>query len=150
MHFEKQAEVLNDLVKINNDRVDGYKKAIENLQPEDGDLKIIFHEKIRESQTFHSELTAEVALLGEEIAKGTLALGKIYRAWMDFGAFLTAGDRKIVLNNCERGEDAAIVAYNTALESDELTPNQREVLLSQLEIIKLSHNEIKALRDALQ
>ena len=26
MHFEKQAEVLNDLLKINNDRIDGYKK----------------------------------------------------------------------------------------------------------------------------
>lgn len=79
MHFEQQAEVLNDLVKINNDRVEGYKKAVDNLE----------------------------------------------------------------------ADDAAITAYNTALESDELTPTQREILLSQLQIIKLSHNEIKALRDAL-
>ena len=149
MHFEKQAELLNDLVKINNDRVDGYKKAIDNLEPDDADLKIVFQEKINESQTFHSELSAEVALLGEKIASGTMALGKIYRAWMDVGAFLTGGDRKVVLNNCERGEDAAIVAYNSALESDELTPRQREILLSQLQIIKLSHNEIKALRGVL-
>ena len=90
-----------------------------------------------------------MALLGEKIATGTIALGKIYRAWLDVGAFLAGGDRKVVLNNCERGEDAAIVAYNSALESDELTPTQREILLSQLQIIKLSHNEIKALRDAL-
>ena len=149
MHFEKQAEVLNDIVKINNDRVDGYKKAIENLQPEDADLRVLFQEKINESHAFHSELTAEVALLGEKVATGTMALGKIYRAWMDVGAFLSGGERKIVLNNCERGEDAAITAYNTALNSDELTPTQREILLSQLQIIKLSHNEIKALRDAL-
>ena len=149
MHFEKQAEVLNDLVKINNDRVDGYKKAIENLQPEDADLRVLFQEKINESHAFHSELTAEVALLGEKVATGTMALGKIYRAWMDVGAFLSGGERKFVINNCERGEDAAITAYNTALNSDELTPTQREILLSQLQIIKLSHNEIKALRDAL-
>ena len=44
MHFEKQAEVLNDLVKINNDRVEGYKKAIENLEADDADLKIVFQE----------------------------------------------------------------------------------------------------------
>ena len=149
MHFEKQAEVLNDLVKINNDRVDGYKKAIDNLEADDADLKVVFQEKINESQTFHSELSAEVALLGEKIATGTMALGKIYRAWMDVGAFLTGGERKVVLNNCERGEDAAIVAYNSALESDELSSTQREILLSQLQIIKLSHNEIKALRDVL-
>ena len=66
MHFEKQAEVLNDLVKINNDRVDGYKKAIDNLERDDADLKIVFQEKISESQAFHSELSAEVALLGEK------------------------------------------------------------------------------------
>ncbi len=149
MHFEKQAEVLNDLVKINNDRVEGYKKAVEKLEDDDADLKVVFQEKINESHAFHSELAAEVALLGEKIATGTMALGKIYRAWMDVGAFLTGGDRKVVLNNCERGEDAAITAYNTALDSDELTPTQREILLSQLQIIKLSHNEIKALRDAL-
>ena len=43
MHFEKQAEVLNDLVKINNDRVEGYKKAIENLEIvcEDSDFGMI-------------------------------------------------------------------------------------------------------------
>ena len=68
---------------------------------------------------------------------------------MDVRAFLSGRERKFVLNNCERGEDAAITAYNTALNSDELTPTQREILLSQLQIIKLSHNEIKALRDAL-
>lgn len=68
---------------------------------------------------------------------------------MDLGAFITGGKRKIVLNNCERGEDTAILAYKTALESDDLTTSQREVLLSQLQIIKVSHNEIKTLRDAL-
>lgn len=148
MDFEKQAEVINDLVKINNDRIDGYKKAIENLQTEDIDLKVIFQSKISESQTFHSELAAEVAILGEKIATGTMALGKIYRAWMDIGAFFSGGDRKTVLNNCERGEDAALVAYNTALESKYLTPTQREILLSQLRTLKDSHDEIRALRDA--
>ncbi len=148
MDFEKQAEALNDLVKINNDRVEGYKKAIDNLEPDDADLKIVFQEKINQSQSFHSELAAEVALLGEKIATGTMALGKIYRAWMDVGAFLTGGDRKTVLNNCERGEDAAIVAYNSALDTEELTPTQREILLSHLQVIKVSHDEIKALRDA--
>ena len=49
MHFEQQAEVLNDLVKINNDRVEGYKKAVDNLEADDADLKIVFQEKINES-----------------------------------------------------------------------------------------------------
>ena len=36
------AEVLNDLIQINNDRVDGYEKAIKELKAEDNDLKNAF------------------------------------------------------------------------------------------------------------
>ena len=43
-------ETLNDLIQINNDRVAGYEKAIEELQPEDSDLKALFVKMIGESQ----------------------------------------------------------------------------------------------------
>lgn len=32
-YLKEQAETLNDLVLINNDRVEGYKKAIDELKP---------------------------------------------------------------------------------------------------------------------
>jgi len=35
-------EELNDLVEINNDRIKGYTRAIEELKDEDGDLKTLF------------------------------------------------------------------------------------------------------------
>ncbi len=39
----ESAEILNDLVKINNDRIEGYEKAIANLNDEDQDLKSLFY-----------------------------------------------------------------------------------------------------------
>ena len=147
--LERQAEVLNDLVLINNDRVEGYQKAQEELKPEDNDLMVLFQDRIEQSRMFHTELVGEVARLGEEIATGTKASGKIYRAWMDVNAFFGGSDRKVVLDNCEIGEGAALRAYDSALEEEALTPDQAAMVLRHHSEIKASHNRIKAMRDAL-
>ena len=148
-YLEKQAETLNDLVLINNDRIEGYQKAIDELKPEDADLRPVFQERVDQSRQFHSELASEVAQLGEEVKEGTLASGKIYRAWMDVKAFFSGGDRKTILDNCEDGEDAAVRAYNEALECENLTPEQRTLVIRQQAEVKASHDRIKAMRDSL-
>ncbi|MBP8067745.1 MAG: DUF2383 domain-containing protein, partial [Pedobacter sp.] len=77
----ENAEILNDLVQINNDRVAGYEKAIAELKFEDADLKTLFVKMIGESHTHKMALATEVQALGEEIETGTTNSGKIYRAW---------------------------------------------------------------------
>ena len=149
MNLEKQAETLNDLVLINNDRVEGYQKAIDELKPEDTDLRSIFQERVNQSAQFRDELVPEVARSGEEIAEGTMVSGKIYRAWMDVKAFLSGNNRRAILENCEFGEDAALRAYEEALQDVNLTPEQRAMVIRQQAEIKASHNQIKAMRDAL-
>jgi len=49
------AEVLNDLIQINNDRIEGYQKAIEELKATDTDLTNLFTGFITQSQTLKSE-----------------------------------------------------------------------------------------------
>ncbi len=142
------AEILNDLIQINNDRVAGYEKAIAELQPEDSDLKSLFVKMIGESHKYKLELATEVQALGEEIEEGTTNSGKIYRAWMDIKAVFTGHDRKTVLNNCEFGEDAAQKAYKMALEEEGLSADLRQTITEQKATLRFSHDEIKALRDA--
>lgn len=148
-YLKKQTETINDLVLINNDRVEGYQKAIEELKEEDADLRSVFQERIDQSRSFHSELVFEIAKTGEEIEQGTMLSGKIYRAWMDVKAFFSGADRKAILDNCEDGEDAALGAYEEALKCEHLTPEQRIILMRQRAEIKASHDKIKAMRDAL-
>ncbi|NLJ00398.1 MAG: PA2169 family four-helix-bundle protein [Bacteroidales bacterium] len=147
--LEQQAELLNDLVLINNDRMEGYRKAQEELKPEDNDLAVLFQDRIEQSRMFHTELVGEVARLGEQIATGTKTSGKIYRAWMDVNAFFGGSDRKVILDNCEVGEGAALRAYDSALEADYLAPDQAAMVLRHHAEIKASHNRIKSMRDAL-
>ncbi|NLY24654.1 MAG: PA2169 family four-helix-bundle protein [Bacteroidales bacterium] len=148
-YLKNQIETLNDLVLINNDRVEGYQKAIEELKTEDADLRFIFQERVNQSKSFHSELVNVIARTGGEIEEGTKLSGKIYRAWMDVKAFFSGADRKAILDNCEDGEDAALRAYNEALECEDLTPEQRTIIIRQQAEIKTSHDKIKAMRDLL-
>ena len=142
------AEILNDLVQINNDRIAGYEKAIEELKSEDSDLKSLFVRMIGESHKYKMALATEVQALGEDIEQGTTNSGKIYRAWMDVKAVFTGHDRKTVLNNCEFGEDAAQKAYKMALEEENISADLRSLITDQKAALRISHDEIKALRDA--
>ena len=140
--------ILNDLIRINHDRVVGYEKAIDELKDEDADLKTLFHRYTQDSKQFSNELTHEVTRLGGDPADGTTNSGKVYRVWMDLKSAITGKDRKTILNNCEFGEDAAQKAYDTALNADEdFEPSVRELLVRQKATLKAGHDEVKRLRD---
>ena len=138
-------ETLNDLIRINNDRVSGYNKAA--LQTEDNNLRTEFKEMSEQSRQFASELRGLVNEEGKEPAEGTTVSGKIYRTWMDVKATFAGKDRKSLLSSCEFGEDAAQRAYVSALKEDDVAPGIRNTIQSQQNSLKQSHDRIKRMRD---
>ena len=46
----KTTEVLNDLIQINNDRINGYERALKELKDEDDDLRALFTNFIDQSR----------------------------------------------------------------------------------------------------
>jgi uncharacterized protein (TIGR02284 family) len=146
---EKTAEVLNDLIRINNDRIEGYEKAANETKSEDADLQALFRQMAAESRSYATDLKKYVMGSGEDPAQNTTTSGKIYRAWMDVKAVFTGKDRKAILGSCEFGEDAAQKAYDTALSTDaELNTEVRQLIMDQKTSLKRSHDRIKQLRDA--
>ena len=145
---EKTAEILNDLIEINNDRVRGYEKASKETETRDADLRALFDEMATESRRYANELSQFVLQSGNDPAEGTTQRGKIYRVWMDVKATFTGHDRKSILASCEYGEDAAQRAYEDALSSDaDLAPEVRQVIMEQKTNLRQSHDKIKRLRD---
>lgn len=145
---EKLIEVLNGLIEINNDRVNGYNKAIEETEDLDVDLKAIFSSMASDSQKYAGELSREVSQLGGTPADGTTNSGKVYRVWMDIKTTFTGHSRQSVLELCEFGEDAAQKAYKAALESDaEMSADIRQLITGQQSSLKTAHDAIKKYRD---
>jgi len=146
---EELAEVLNDLVQINNDRIAGYERAIKETKDLDVDLKGLFEGMVRESEGYKSKLAEKIGALGEEATTSTTISGSIYRAWMDVKATFTGSSREAILENCEFGEDAWRRAYEAALASDaEMSAEVRQLITEQYNSEKESHDLIKKYRDA--
>lgn len=146
---EKLIDVLNGLIEINNDRVNGYEKAAEETKDRDVDLQTAFHKFANDSRGFAAELTQEVRKYGGDPETGTTNSGKLYRVWMDVKALFTGKDRQAILENCEFGEDAAQKAYRAALASDaEISAETRQLITDQQSELKTAHDTVKAWRDA--
>ncbi|MGZ4058394.1 MAG: ferritin-like domain-containing protein, partial [Bacteroidia bacterium] len=139
---------LNNLVEINNDRIQGYEKAVKETK--DNDLKSLFQEMVSHSRKFKMELSSQVSALGGTPTEGTKTSGKFFRAWMDLKAALTGKDRKAVLQSCETGEDEAIATYDEVLKSDaNFDEEVRGLILTQKNGLQKDHANIKRLRDTV-
>lgn len=149
--MEKQDEiisVLNDLIRINNDRIVGYERANKESKDSDVDLIAVFTKMADQSRKYVNELTQEVARLGGDAAKDTTVSGKVYRVWMDMKAAITGKDRESIIGSCEYGEDVAQRAYEAALESDAYMSTEiRQMISNQKSELKTSHDMIKKYRD---
>lgn len=145
-----QSSALNDLIKTNNDRITGYKRAAENIT--DSNLKIVFQRMADQSAAYSHDLERKVNSLGiVKPEEGTTLAGKFYHAWMDVKSEFTGKSRHSVLSDCEYGEDTALRAYNEVLGEKSLDLNHAADLTSLLEKqrngLQQAHGEIKRLRD---
>lgn len=149
METEKTIAVLNTLITINNDRIEGYETAAK--ETEEQDLKALFAQFSSTSQKCKTELKNEVTKLGGTSAEGTMTSGKFFRVWMDVKAALTGKDRKAILNSCEYGEDMAKDTYKKALENDleSLNAEQQAMIKEQYTLLVAEHDKVKMMRDAL-
>ena len=147
MEKNKSIGVLNSLITINNDRIQGYETAIEETK--DQDLKILFTQFIETSNNCKDDLVSAVTKLGGDPDDGTRIDGEIYRVWMDFKSLVTGKDRKTILNSCEYGEDIAVKTYEKALKDEDLANEFHQLVSTQYSRIKADHNKVRSLRDAL-
>ena len=145
---EQLSAILNDLIDINNDRVKGYEKAVDETTIVDIDLHAIFNSMANDSRKYTADLTHEVIILGGESATGTIHLGKKHREWIDGTKSFTKNDRQTILESCDCEEDTAQKAYTEALSFDiKIDSKIRDILNNHQASLKMAHNLIKKYRD---
>lgn len=144
--------IINDLIKINNDRIAGYREALDLAHSmRIDDLGGIFAKYILQSEQFITELTPYVTLEGEQPADSTMLSGKLFRLWMNIKVNISGNDRKSLLESCEKGEDAFKATYRKILEEDREALSIHVVSLIENQLSKqlVAHDQIKLLRDTI-
>ena len=145
---DQLSAILNDLIEVNNDRVRGYEKAVDETAIVDIDLHAIFNSMANDSRRYTADLTHEVIILGGECATATTHLGKTHREWMDGTKSSIKNDRQTILESCDSEEHNAQKAYTDALSFDiKIDSKIRDILNNQQASLKMAHNLIKKYRD---
>ena len=145
-NFELET-VLKSVINVLEDGQKGMAEIGEHLKDET--LKRYFLAESLKRANFRGELENELHRHGvhDVHESGTMA-GAVYRAWAGLKAKLGGGDRTL-LETAEEGEDEAKRVYEDALEQ-ELPLPLRQLLAEQQTHILMSHDYVRAHRDALK
>lgn len=143
MNKARSIDVLNTLIEINNDRIEGYETALHEIKDEN--LKVLFAKLSQTSWQCKSELVAEVKRLGGTPMEGTKLASKFFRVWMETKSALTGNDRIAILNSCKYGEGIAVDTYEKVLEDDlaNITVEQNILFNTQLNLIRTDQYAVK-------
>lgn len=140
-------DVLNDLLETCRDGEQGFRTSAEQAQT--GELKNLLARRATDCASAAAELEQAVRSHGGTPAEGGTMTGAMHRGWVAIKTALMANDDKAVLQECERGEDAAVASYRKALKQP-LPVGVRTLVERQAQGAQRNHDEIKALRDRYQ
>ena len=148
MEAKATQALLNELVVTLKDGQEGYADAMTDV--EDAQLKETFKKYAVQRAGYVTEIEDQMFQLNlhPDTNEGTSTVSKVHRAWIDLKAAITSKDNKAVLTECERGEDYAVKAYQTALKAQDLPAPVKSVIEKQYQGVQEAHNAIKALRDS--
>jgi uncharacterized protein (TIGR02284 family) len=137
---------LNRLIETLKDGQEGYKQSASGV--DDPQLKTIFDTFSLQRSKFAGELQSEVMSMGDPDPEDESSVtGSMHRAWINVKSAVTNRDRHAILAEAERGEDAAVSAYEEAMEKNLPAPI-KEIVSQQSAEVKAAHDKIRALRDS--
>ncbi|MCY1445785.1 hypothetical protein D3C76_425610 [compost metagenome] len=138
--------VLNDLIETSKDGAAGFHTCATDVKSPE--LRQLLERRSRQCEASAEELQALVVELGGTPRDDTSIGGDIHRRWVDLKAMVTGKDEKVVLSECERGEDVAKRHYRDALGHPELPMDIRAVIERQFDGVVRNHDMIKTMRDS--
>jgi uncharacterized protein (TIGR02284 family) len=139
-------DTLNRLIETSRDAENGFHAASEVV--DDPSLKRLFAAYSRQRGEFAHELEGQVRRLGGDPQQGGSVAGTLHRAVMNIRAAVSGPDERAVIAEAERGEDAAVRAYEVALRRSALPADVRAVIARQAAHVKEAHDRLRDLKRA--
>ena len=137
-------DTLNDLIETCKDGEFGFTACAKHTSS--SELRSLFLQRAAECKTAAAELQPYVVQYGGKPDQGGSASGALHRGWVAVRGSLVGFSDQAMLDECERGEDAALARYRKALKQD--LPEQLLALVQRQEMgVQRNHDQIKQLRD---
>jgi uncharacterized protein (TIGR02284 family) len=135
---------LNELIETSRDGEYGFKACAEHTTTTD--LKTLFRKRAEQCRDCAAELRGHVLRLGGEPVTSGSGGGALHRGWVAVRGTLSGYSDRAMLEECERGEEAAVARYRKALKTS-MPSDVHTLVQQQLEGAQTSHGQIKTLHD---
>lgn len=143
---ETALRVLNSLIHASRDAEQGFLAAADGVAAPE--LVEIFSHYAMQRAKFAGELEERVRVLRGAPEKGGSLGGEVHRAWMGLKAAVQANQIHGILEECERGEDMAVMAYRQALAERDVDKQTRDLIQRQYEFVQAAHDRVRQFRDS--
>lgn len=139
---KKTLSVLNDLIRVNIDRITAYEKAGHEDKNTGLEIRDIFYRMATESRSYINELHVEVIRLGgAPVTKSTIA-GKLYLHWLNGKVNFDGETVPLLLAACIQGEEAVQQIYAHALEEEQLPAKIHQLVERQSWSLERAHQQL--------
>jgi uncharacterized protein (TIGR02284 family) len=142
---ERLVQALNLLIETCKDAEEGFRTAARGVTMRD--VKKLLNGYSAQRARFAVELRAEVERLGGTPTEGGSVAARLHRGWTSLKSLVVGSDAGAVLAGCDRGEEAAVRNYETALRG-RWPAGLRPILARQFEQLREAHSRIRALGQA--
>src|SRR6202161_3457317 len=139
--------ILNGLIETCKDSQQGFHSAAEKLK--DQESHTLFLKCYLQRAEFAGELQAEVTRIGGEPATSGSTAAAIHRGWIDLKTALASDTDHAIVEEAERGEEAALKNYIEALRKD-LPADLQAIVSRQQQQIQKAHPIVWELQNSIR
>jgi uncharacterized protein (TIGR02284 family) len=143
--MQANTDRLNNLIETLKDGEYGFQAAAEDVTR--SDVKQLLQDYSLQRAEFAQQLQDFVSATGEEPEDSGTFAGTMHRGWINMRSAIADRDEAAVLEECERGEDAAVKAYEEALNDGSSLGMARDVVSRQFNEVRAAHDRVRSLRD---
>lgn len=133
---------LSQLIQTCKDGEKGFETAAQAVN--DPNLRHLFESYSQQRSEFAAVLQLEVQRIAKDPPQEGHLAATLHRGWMDLKAAVSGRDEGAIIAECERGEDLAVKAYETALAAP-LPNDLRAVVERQFIKVQEAHDQVRSL-----
>ncbi len=145
MENDKTINTLNDLLQITNDRLEGFQNVDTKMISSYSGLRKQYDHMVIQSNKMRTELSALIKEKGGEPNDTSTVAGGLHRTWIDVKNSLSFDRDEATLESVLFGENAAIDAFEKALDSGNLCQECSKLVMDQLHELKSSYVKFSSL-----
>ena len=148
MFNENENNKLNNLVSINKDASSFYQSAREKV--ENPQLNSTF----QSLEDLHSAVVIDLQNYirenGGEPENDQTMTGQVSEMWGNLMANMSSDVDETLVSHLEEAEDRCLHSIQDAMQDEDIRPETKTVLTSELNALRKSHDHMKALKDTMK